>query len=485
MCVKKLFTLSIVIMLLQGCSSTIPIEKRESVRQDITASSEQLVMELTTFYPQLKSKIAQSEGYAVVDMSNINLSIIGGGTGIGAMYDNHTDSVTYFDVDRYNLAIGLGYNQYQALVIFDDRADMERFLSGEFEPIVSASWDFGVDTTMSSIAQASINENTPIYVMSRKGAIAIGGATVFKTTINHDLTDTGLGEGLVANKSLIEPDTDAREWSRALPFFAQDVIDKGFDLPKPYGISIVYTDTFQGMNIDELEVGFNGSDRLPIDFVTFHDNSNSTKSPQLKVDAWIFPFMNVFASVGKIKGEADIAFTIDGNGFLEQSGVDCSKIANFPICKALADKALTVPVVANLRGTSYTVGTILAAGWEDYFFVLPLSFTYADMKKTNAEGHIFSASPRIGKRFALSGLQSISVFAGAAYFDSDLILTGEQAIPGTDSFINYEVHQSNADKWSGVVGANYIFNHEWSVAMEYNWKSDDKRQFISSVTMRF
>ena len=393
MCVKNFFTLCVVIMSLQACSSSIPSEQRQSVRQDISANSERLIAELTTFYPTLKSKIAQSKGYAVVDMSNVNLSIIGGGTGIGAFYDNEDDSVTYFDIDRYNLAIGLGYNQYQALVIFEKRADVEQFLSGDFEPIVSAGWDFGVDNTESSIAHASINENTPIYVLSRVGAIAIGGATVFTTTVNHELTDTGLGESRVASKAITLPDSEAKEWSRALPFFAQGVIDKGFDLPKPFGISIVYTDTFQGMNIDELEVGFNGSNRLPIDFVSFHDNSNSTQSPQIKVDAWLFPFMNVFASVGKIKGDADIAFTIDGNGFLDQSGVDCTKLSNFAVCKALADKALTVPVVANLRGTSYTIGTIFAAGWGDYFFVIPVLFSYGDKKKNKAEGKNFIVLP--------------------------------------------------------------------------------------------
>jgi len=480
------FTVIIIsFLLLQACSTSIPLNEREKVKTEIQTNSDALIKELTKAYPELPNQLANAQGYATINMNNYGLSIIGGGTGVGALFDNRDDSTIYVDINRYNIGLGLGYSNYEALVIFDKRADIEKFLSGSLETVMSAEMHFQTDEKVASTNKTVINNELPYYVLSKDGAIILGSASVFQSSINHELTDTGLGRNLFANKQLKEEDTTAKEWDRALPFFAQNVIDKGYDLPKPYGISIIYTDTFQAMDINELEVGFNGSQRYPIDFVSFHDNTNSTRSPQLKLDAWIFPFMNVFASVGKIRGEADIQFTIDGNGFLEQSNIDCSKIVNKPVCKALTDKALTVPVVAHLEGTSYTLGTIFAAGWNDYFFVIPISYTYADMSKTDAEGHIFNASPRFGKQFSLSGMQSISVFVGAGFLDSDLILTGEQAIPETSSFINYEVHQSNTDKWMGIIGANYIFNHDWSISMEYGQKSSDKHQFISSLSYRF
>ncbi|MCL1094680.1 hypothetical protein [Shewanella kaireitica] len=472
-------------LLLQACSTSISHNDIEKVRNEIQTNSKALIKELTEAYPELPNQLANATAYVTINMSNYGLSIVGGGTGIGALFDNEDGSIIYVDIQRFNFGLGLGYSNYEALVLFNSRADIDEFLSGSFETVMSAEMHFQIDETVASTSKTRINNQLPFYVLSKDGAIILGSASLFQSSINHDLTDTGLGATFFANKPVEDEEVIAKEWNRALPFFAQNVVNKGYDLPRPYGISVIYTDTFQAMDINELEVGFNGSQRYPIDFVSFHDNTNSTRSPQLKLDAWLFPFMNVFASVGKIKGEADIQFTIDGNGFLEQSNVDCSKLVNKPVCNALSDKALTVPVVAHLEGTSYTLGTIFAAGWDDYFFVLPLSYTYADMQKTDAEGHIFNASPRFGKQFVLSGLQSISVFVGAGYLDSDLILTGEQGIPGTDAFINYKVHQSNTDKWMGILGANYIFNHDWSIAMEYGKKNSDKHQFISSINYRF
>ncbi len=275
----------------------------------------------------------------------------------------------------------------------------------------------GEDGQFSSMSLAGRDEEVPIYLISSSGGGAVGSAKVVSVSVNYDLTATGLGESRVANK---EPtaanDTVPKKWDRVLPFYAQDVINRGFSLPKPLGISVVYADTFQQMQLNNLSVGFRGSNKVPIDFVSFDNNTSHTQTPQLKLDAWVFPFMNVFATVGKISGEADIQFTIDGNNFINQSGIDCSRLINKPICSRVEDKAVTVPVVADLSGTNYTVGAILASGWKDYFFTVPISASYADMRRSDAEGFVLNISPRIGKQIPLQGTQSIAIYAGATLF---------------------------------------------------------------------
>lgn len=94
-------------------------------------------------------------------------------------------------------------------------------------------------------------------------------------------------------------------------------------------------------------------------------------------------------------------------------------------------------------------------------------------------------SPRVGKQFMLKGTQSIAVYVGAAYLDSKLTITGKQAIPGTSSHLDYKIEQENIDKWAGLLGANYNFNRDWSISMEYGQNGSKKRQFVSSLTRRF
>jgi len=160
------------------------------------------------------------------------------------------------------------------------------------------------------------------------------------------------------------------------------------------------------MDITGLNVGINGSKKYPIDFVSFHNSSNDTQSPQLKLDAWLFPFMNVFGSVGKISGTADLGIQFSGDDLVGQLGTDCSGRLKPFVCR-LRGKDPLYNVTADLRGTNYTVGTILATGWHDYFFTVPMSATYADMRKNDAEGLIVNITPRIGKVFPVKGSQSI------------------------------------------------------------------------------
>ncbi|ODV43682.1 hypothetical protein AWV79_15715 [Cupriavidus sp. UYMMa02A] len=82
-----------------------------------------------------------------------------------------------------------------------------------------------------------------------------------------------------------QPDTGEppRQWDRALPFFAQRVIDKGYDLPNPYDIGYSYFDGPQRYQLSGLQVSGGNAPLRPADFVRFdqsriHNRSNGTPS---------------------------------------------------------------------------------------------------------------------------------------------------------------------------------------------------------------
>lgn len=75
--------------------------------------------------------------------------------------------------------------------------------------------------------------------------------------------------------------------------------------------------TWPIMLLSGLEVGINGRDKEPFEFVAFSDANAENDTGQLKIDAWLFPFMNVFALLGKIDGETTMDVLLDGNGMLD------------------------------------------------------------------------------------------------------------------------------------------------------------------------
>ncbi|MDX2320007.1 MAG: hypothetical protein QNK26_05345 [Moritella sp.] len=279
----------------------------------------------------------------------------------------------------------------------------------------------------------------------------------------------------------------AKKWDHLLPFFAEDVVMNGYDLPLPFGISIIYANVQQDMTLTDLSVGFRGSEKVDIDFVSFDDTSSNTHTPQLKLDAWVLPFMNVFATVGKLSGTVGINFAIDGNEALKQGNIDCSLIKNRPLCNALADKRLEVEdIEASLTGMSYGAGVMFVGGWESYFVSVPITFTWTDMDRNETDGYVVNVLPRVGKQFQFNNGSSLSLYVGASYLKSQLTLSGSQPIPGTEESIDYKIEQENVDKWMGLVGGSYNLSKRWMLAFEYGGIGGASRQqFITNLSYRY
>ncbi len=474
------------VQFLLGCSSNLSPEERQTHRDNIDQKSVEIIDKLSVDFVEVPEQLEQAQGYATISMSNVKVPLIGAGSGLGGIYSKTSKNVTYIDVERYDLGAGVGLESYDILAILTSEQDVERLKTGYWRLSANADYSIGNSSAYSSATVAGDELDTHVYLLNTTGGSVIGAARLLSTSVNYDLTESGLGDTNLPTHKIDTVDSETKpvpkQWDRALPFFAQEVIDKGFLLPKPYGVSVIYSNTSQYMDLTNLDVGINGSKKYPINFVSFDDNQSHATTPQIKLDAWLFPFMNVFATFGKLSGSADIGIQFSGDDLIEQLEKDCSRPIGNPVCR-LQGRDLDGFVEASLDGYNYTVGTILATGWSDYFFTLPISFTYADMTKNDAEGLIVNASPRIGKVIPLQQGRSIALYTGVAYLDSRLTLVGTYTFEGID--IDYTVDQENTDKWSGLLGANYNFSRDWSLMIEYSWSGDRKQQFISGLTYRY
>ncbi|MEZ9904602.1 hypothetical protein AB4343_07120 [Vibrio breoganii] len=487
---------SCIALFMTACSSSIPYEEREEIRQSIDDESEQLIEELAEVYPEIHAQLEEAEGYATGVMSNIKVPLVGGGTGIGAVYNNVDDSTTYIDLYRYDVGAGLGLSSYRMISVLDTPENLEKFSEGFSESSWGTDWNISASGIETEQVYYLEDSEIPTYLVFESSASAVGSARLMSVSVNEELTETGVGNAKFANHESAGDESNPK-WDRALPFFAQDVVDQGFSLPLPFGISILYAETKQDMTISGLEAGFsgiNGGSTIPMEFMSFDNNYSHSQTPQLKIDAWVFPFMNVFATVGKVNGMAHVEFQSDGS---VGNGIG-DAIIESPICTRPGpgkpdfcdawngsngwDAALDV----DLDGWNYTIGATFAAGWRDYFLAIPVSVSYIDMKHARAEELVFSVSPRVGKQIPLKDTSSVDVYIGVSYLDSTLTIYGEHygQLPD-DMHITYKIEQENIDKWMGLVGASYNFNRSWAIQAEYGQNGSDKRQFVSSLTRRF
>jgi hypothetical protein len=99
----------------------------------------------------------------------------------------------------------------------------------------------------------------------------------------------------------------AEEYPYALPFLAEKVMDKGYDLPYPGGVGVNYFWQRQDVSMNNLAVSFGDSPEIDLtDLVEFEYVTSTTNSLSFRPDIYLFPFLNVYAIVNKIWSYTDV-----------------------------------------------------------------------------------------------------------------------------------------------------------------------------------
>lgn len=272
-------------------------------------------------------------------------------------------------------------------------------------------------------------------------------------------------------------------WSRPLPFLAQRVVDLGFDLPNPFGVAIIPTWIRQDLVLDDLAIAIDGGALKDIDFVDFGTPRAENYGAQLKLDAWVLPFMNVYVTLGGMDGEGKVPLSIKGADLFPNL---CAVAPENPRCK----QTFSATVKPEYDGKNVSVGTVLAVGWERYFFTLPITYAWTDVDIVDNTVTALNVSPRIGFTYDTSGEGVFAVFVGATYLDADVELEGDVAIPtpggaGPGSVnVGFKISQRNRDQWNQLVGFNWELDKCWSVGAEVGF-GGSRENLIAALTYRF
>jgi len=254
-------------------------------------------------------------------------------------------------------------------------------------------------------------------------------------------------------------------WDRALPFLAQNVVDLGFDLPKPYGVSIIPAWIRQDLVLEDLSISVNNGPVTPIPFVDFGSPEAENKSIQVKFDAWLFPFMNVFATVGWFEGKGTIPLKIEGRDLFSSI---CAAAPTLPIC-VRTYSAIAEP---EYDGKNITLGINLAVGWDRFFFALPVAYAWSDVSIVDTTVTALNISPRFGVTGDVGDKGVIATFVGVTYLSAEVDLAGTVAFdtpgaPGGDTTtVDFRVKQRNKDPWNFLLGFNWDISKTWSVMAE-------------------
>ncbi len=271
--------------------------------------------------------------------------------------------------------------------------------------------------------------------------IAAAVAVTFTTTAQAD----GLSDSLPLGKSLAA----------------------GQELPLPLGISANVFFMEQDMKAQSTVISADALG-LPPSHADVGKIESRATSTTMKLDAWLLPFLNIYAVAGYVDGETTANdFSIPSLANMLPPGVNLPPLFTLPY-----------------NGPVYGGGVTLAAGYNQFFASVDANYTESDLDIGDSTIEAFVISPRVGITGELGGLNG-SLYVGAMYQDVDENQNGPASISlgGQSVPVHYEVISQAEDEWNYLVGANLKAGESWNYGIEVGFSK--RTHVMATLNYRF
>lgn len=307
---------------------------------------------------------------------------------------------------------------------------------------------------------------------------------------------TPAGETSTVQKEEVEDDEPF------LPIFGKEAREKGYELPKPFGINVNYMNIHQNINVksinfDGLYLDFKlgwlpikgpvASDAFKIDVLSTRQRSHTET---LRLDAWVFPFMNVYGVVGHTKGRSVSKVSVGSD----------DRWINDTI-KRIGDMD-NIDFVLKFKGTTYGLGTTFAGGVGNWFGLLDLNYTRTKLNIIDGSIKAFTLAPRVGYRFTLPAVDTIklpqskfSLWVGTMYQNVDQNFHGKLSklsfspkLQRLIEFVNkregtFNVKQKMESPWNMLAGFRWEITPSFNILAEAGFIK--RNSFFAAVEYRF
>jgi lipid-binding SYLF domain-containing protein len=157
-------------ILLGGCGPKKKGLTLEQRRQAVADMETETLQRLYKEAPDAQAKVRNAPGYGVFSNANVNLLIASAGSGYGVVVDNATQQRTYMKMALGGLGLGLGAKDYRVVMVFKDKATMDKF--------VAKGWDAGAhadaaakagDKGAEASAEGDIRSGIEVFSMTESG----------------------------------------------------------------------------------------------------------------------------------------------------------------------------------------------------------------------------------------------------------------------------------------------------------------------------
>ena len=261
--------------------------------------------------------------------------------------------------------------------------------------------------------------------------------------------------------TLCAPYCDVYGNTRRLPFAASLALDRGYELPLPFGVQGAYNYLKSDPRITDVRVGFSGG---PVSSIpaTVSGLKNDTQTAIIRIDGWILPFFNLYGLFGET--------SVDSRGDL----VIPNPVPTRP--------DIVVPIRVRPSGPTYGVGATLAVGYRDWFLALDSNITRTDLDLLDSDIDKKTVGIRTGLRGEGPRIKATG-WIGGMYLDRHTHIAGTANTGTSLDPIKYEVDTVFDNPWMFLVGGVVDFSPSWNLTLEGGF--GDIKQLTAAMSYRF
>ena len=243
------------------------------------------------------------------------------------------------------------------------------------------------------------------------------------------------------------PSDTPEDGGRILPFLGEEARKRGYELPEPFGVGLVYYKLQRDIEVTDLRVGRDEAPPASVSQYADLGSFTDVDNVNIKVDAWLLPFLNVYAIAGKIKNESQT--TID--------------VTLPPVVPGGAGRRFTTTVPTKLDGTVKGVGVTLAGGYQSFFGALDANWAKADLGFDERFKAVV-ASARAGWHGTVDS-RPLRAWVNVTYWDTFAVAKGSVADPDGGT-LTFAVEQGPKHPWTYGAGMMYAPRKWFELAVD-------------------
>lgn len=294
---------------------------------------------------------------------------------------------------------------------------------------------------------------------------------------------------------------DTSESASRFPIWGDEARERGYSIPLPFGVNLSYMNIRQNVDVDSITFsGLKlGTHPIPADMFNIdvaHTRQRS-QTENLRLDMWVFPFLNVYGLVGHTKGSTISSVSVDADPS-KYTGLDRVIASSVHRLNQSGDLQ-NIDFALDFQGTTWGTGFTLAGGYGNWFTLVDTNYTQTEFDILDGKISALTVSPRVGYRFDLPGIagrSKLSVWVGSMYQDvqqefrgqlSDLHMPAElqpliDSVNQDDSG-RFNVKQHLNSPWNMLIGSQYEITQNFNVLTEIGF--NDRNSFFLAGEYRF